>query len=133
VTGIRAGQSGVRFPVTAEFFLCSQKYPAVSETDPAFYSFPGVKRLAREADRSPPSRAEERLSGAVPLLPLYASMDSKGMVLLLLLLWMLTLRLHRSAPELDSNIDTSLSEKGVPGICYSCAKAQDRQWTPGLT
>ena len=69
------------------------------------------------------------MSGAVPLLPQYASMDIKGIVLLLLLPWMLTLRLHRFAPELHSKTDTSLSEKGVPGLCYSCAIAQNGQWT----
>jgi hypothetical protein len=57
------------------------------------------------------------MSGAVPLLSQYAFMDSEGIALLLPLLWMLTLHLHRSAPELQSNTDTSLSEKGVPGLC----------------
>jgi len=57
------------------------------------------------------------MSGAVPLLSQYAFMDSEGITLLLPLLWMLNLHLHRSAPELQSNTDTLLSEKGVPGLC----------------
>jgi len=32
------------------------------------------------------------MSGTVPLLPLYASMDSKGIALLLALMWMFPLR-----------------------------------------
>jgi hypothetical protein len=71
-------------------------------------------------------------------------MASKGTALLLPLLCIFTLRFHISAPELQSNTAMSFSEQGGPGLHYSCAVAQGRQWTgvylarirwhvPGLT
>jgi len=38
-------------------------------------SFPEVKRLAREADHSPPSNSEVKNAGAVPPLPQHVFME----------------------------------------------------------
>jgi hypothetical protein len=46
----------------------SKAYPASSPMG-AGNTFPGVKRLGREADHSPPSSSEVKNGGAIPALP----------------------------------------------------------------
>ena len=63
---------------------CSRKpprpaaVPTESPTESVLPFFVGVKRLGREADHSPPSGL--RMSGALPLLPLFAFMPLTGTI-----------------------------------------------------
>jgi hypothetical protein len=56
------------------FLLSTASRPALGPTQPPIQSVPGVlspgvKRPGRDADHSPPSRAEFKKSGATPTLP----------------------------------------------------------------
>jgi hypothetical protein len=70
----------VRVSTGAGNFSLHYRVQTGSGAHPASYpmdtrgSFPGVKRLGREADHSTPSSAEVKMRGARPLLPHYALM-----------------------------------------------------------
>jgi hypothetical protein len=57
---LRAGRSGDRIPVEARFFAQVQTGPGAHPASCTMGtgSFPGVKRLGRDADHPPPSNAE---------------------------------------------------------------------------
>jgi hypothetical protein len=71
---LRAGRSGYRIPVGAKFFAHVQNIPG-SHPAPCIMGtgpFPGVKRPGRGADHPPTPSTGSRMSGATPLLPLWA-------------------------------------------------------------
>jgi hypothetical protein len=73
--GLRAGRSGVRFPVEASDLSLLRSVHIQSEAYPASYkmgtgcSFPGIKWPGRITDHSPPSSAEAKNAVAIPPLP----------------------------------------------------------------
>jgi hypothetical protein len=78
-TTLRAGRSGARIPVRDKGFLSSPKRPDRLWHPPSLLfngyrvSFQGVKRPRREVDHFPLVR-RLKISGVIPLLPLYAFM-----------------------------------------------------------
>jgi hypothetical protein len=94
--GIRAGWSVVRVPAGAGKFPLYHRVKTgfgahlVSCPMDTRDSFPGRKRLRREADHSPPSREEVKMRGGIPPLFQYAFMawcsvkSSTGITLLFL-------------------------------------------------
>jgi hypothetical protein len=81
--GLRAEQPGVLIPsISKEIFLCSTAFrPTLGPTQLRFQwelraDFVGVNWMWCEADRSPPSSAEVKNSGAVP--PLIHAFSWRG-------------------------------------------------------
>jgi hypothetical protein len=65
---------GARFPTGQDIFLFSTaSKPALGPTQPPIKWVLGEKRQGREADYTPPSSAEVKNNGAIPLLPYTSS------------------------------------------------------------
>ena len=83
VTVLRAELSGVGIHAGAKVFCRLQNVQTGSWAHPASYSvdtafpFPGVKLQGRQVDLSPPV-PRLKINGAIPVLPLYASMVRKA-------------------------------------------------------
>jgi hypothetical protein len=56
-------------PGRSKNFLFTTPRPTLGPTQPPIQWVPGLKRQGSEADHSPPSSAEVKSSGAIPLLP----------------------------------------------------------------
>jgi hypothetical protein len=74
--GLRAGRSRVRIPISVKDFSLPQNVQTRSGIHPSQWGyFPGVNGPSRDVGHSPPSMPRLRMSGAKPLIPLYASMS----------------------------------------------------------
>ena len=71
-------RSGFEFRQGQEILLFSKTFNPVQ-------LFPGIKWPEREVNHSPPSGVEDKMSGRVPLIPLYAFMTWTGKALPFLL------------------------------------------------
>jgi hypothetical protein len=67
---LRAGRPGFSSRQEQEIFFTASR-PTLGPTQPPIQWLPGVKRLGREADHSPPSSTEVKTVGIIFAVPIY--------------------------------------------------------------